>query len=127
MRINHRPYREKEDLLQIGRLIRHAHSYIPDLDLILLSAEGEVAAFCTVWLDRESGLAEFEPVGTVPRYRKRGLGAALLADASNRLRALGCRTETVFSWTESVGANRLYAGAGLEELDKLYAWQWQKV
>jgi mycothiol synthase len=116
-----------EDSVEVYRILQQAPSYVPDLDLILLSSEGEVAAFCTVWLDRESGLAEFEPVGTVPAYRKRGLGAALLADASNRLRSLGCTTATVFSWSESVGANRLYAGAGLEEKDKLYAWQWQRV
>jgi mycothiol synthase len=114
-----------EDSVEVYRILQQAPSYAPELDLILLSAEGEVAAFCTVWLDRASGLAEFEPVGTVPQYRKRGLGAALLADASNRLRTAGCRTATVFSWSESVSANRLYAGAGLEEKEKLYNWRRQ--
>ena len=114
-----------EDSVDVYRILQQAPSYVPELDLTLLSAEGEVAAFCTVWLDRESGVAEFEPVGTVPQYRKRGLGAALLADASNRLRSVGCRMATVFSWSESVGANKLYAGAGLEEKDRLYGWRWQ--
>jgi GNAT superfamily N-acetyltransferase len=114
-----------EDSVEVYRILQQAPSYVPELDLILLSTEGEIAAFCTAWLDRESAIAEFEPVGTVPQYRKRGLGSALLADANNRLRSAGCRLATVFSWSESVGANRLYAGAGLEEKDKLYGWQWQ--
>ena len=114
-----------EDSVEVYRILQQAPSYHPELDLILLSPEGEVAAFCTAWLDRENGIAELEPVGTVPAYRKRGLGTALLADASNRLRSLGCKAVTVFSWSESVAANRLYARAGLEEQDRLYAWRWQ--
>jgi GNAT superfamily N-acetyltransferase len=114
-----------EDSVEVYRILQQAPSYVPELDLILLSAEREIAAFCTIWLDRASGVAEFEPVGTVPQYRKQGLGAALLADASNRLRSAGCKKATVFSWSESVAANRLYAGAGLQERDKLYNWQWQ--
>jgi GNAT superfamily N-acetyltransferase len=114
-----------QDSVEVYRILQQAPSYVPELDLILLSAEGDVSAFCTLWFDRESNIAEFEPVGTVPQHRKRGLGAALLADANNRLRSVGCRKATVFSWSESVGANRLYAGAGLEEKDRLYSWRWQ--
>ena len=114
-----------QDSVDVYHILQQAPSYVPELDLILLSPEGEVASFCTIWLDRESGLAEFEPVGTVPKYRKRGLGTALLTEASNRLRSAGCRTATVFSWSESTAANRLYAGSGLEERDELYGWRWQ--
>jgi ribosomal protein S18 acetylase RimI-like enzyme len=113
------------DSVEVYRVLQQAPSYVPDLDLILLSPEGQTASFCTGWLDRKNNMAEFEPVGTVPAFRKRGLGTALLAEASNRLRARGCRTATVYSWSESTAANRLYAGAGLEGMDKLYAWQWQ--
>ena len=95
MPANHRPDCDSRDLLRIGWLIRHTHA------------------------------AEFQPVGTVPAFRERGLGKALLADASNRLRAAGSSMATVSSWSESAGANRLYAGAGLEGKDKVYAWQWQ--
>jgi GNAT superfamily N-acetyltransferase len=113
------------DSVEVYQILQQAPSYVPELDLILLAPTREIASFCTVWLDRDNGLAEFEPVGTVPGYRKQGLGAALLADASNRLRAAGCKTVTVYSWSAAVGANRLYAGAGLEGNDRLYAWQWQ--
>jgi len=112
-----------EDSVEVYRIVQRAPSYVPGLDLLLLSDGGEVAAFCTAWLDRESGVAELEPVGTVPAYRKRGLGRALLAEASNRLRLLGCRTLTVNSWSESLGANRLYEAAGLRARARIDNWQ----
>lgn len=114
-----------EDSVEVYRILQQAPSYVPELDLILLSPEGEIASFCTIWLDRESGLAEFEPVGTMPEYRQQGLGTALLAEASNRLRRAGCKTATVFSWSEATAANKLYAGSGLEGRDELYGWRWQ--
>jgi GNAT superfamily N-acetyltransferase len=114
-----------QDSVEVFRVLQKAPSYVPELDLLLLSPEGDIASFCTLWLDRENSIAEFEPVGTVPAFRKRRMGTALLADASNRLRLAGCSTATVFSWSESAAANGLYAGAGLEGKDKLYAWQWQ--
>ena len=114
-----------QDSVEVYRILQQAPSYVPELDLTLLSPEGEVASFCTIWLDRESGLAEFEPVGTMPEFRQQGLGSALLAEASNRLRRAGCKTATVFSWSEATAANKLYAGTGLEGKDELYGWRWQ--
>ena len=38
MRINHRPYRDREDLFQIGRLIRRAHAQAPLLQRLELCA-----------------------------------------------------------------------------------------
>lgn len=114
-----------QDSVEVYRILQQASSYVPELDLILLSPAGKIASFCTAWLDGESGIAEFEPVGTVPEFRNRGLATALLAEASNRLHSAACRVVTVFSWSEATGANRLYDSAGLQEQDKLYAWQWQ--
>jgi ribosomal protein S18 acetylase RimI-like enzyme len=114
-----------QDSVRVYRILQQAPSYLPELDLILLSPEGEIASFCTAWLDKRSGISEFEPVGTVPEYRKQGLCSALLAEASNRLRRLGCRTATVYSWSESAGANRLYEAVGLQAKDKVYGWRWQ--
>jgi mycothiol synthase len=112
-----------EDSIEVYRIVQQAPSFVPELDLIILSDEGEVAAFCTAWLDEESGDAELEPVGTVPDHRKKGLGSALIAEASNRLRRLGCEKVTVNSWSESVGANKLYESAGLEATVNIDSWE----
>jgi GNAT superfamily N-acetyltransferase len=102
--------------------LKHAPSYTPDLHLAVWSDQREIAAFCTVWIDPVNHYAEFEPVGTVPSFQKRGLGSALLAYAHNRLREKGCPLATVQSWSESIGANKVYQGAGLLPKDQQLNW-----
>ncbi|MBP7687696.1 MAG: GNAT family N-acetyltransferase [Thermoflexales bacterium] len=106
--------------------LANAPSYVPELDLMVLSDQHEIAAFCTVWVDPVNHYAEFEPVGTVPSFQKRGLGSALLAEACNRLRQLGCPLVTVQSWSTAEGANKLYQGAGLLPKDNQLNWCWRK-
>jgi len=106
--------------------LTQAPSYVPELDLMVMSDQNEVAAFCTVWIDPVNHYAEFEPVGTVPSFQKRGLGSALLAEACNRLRARGCPLVTVQSWSTSEGANKLYQAAGLLPKENQLNWCWRK-
>ena len=110
---------------EVYQTLQQAPSFVPELDLILLSPDGEIASFGSVWFDRDLSLAEFEPVGTVPEYRQLGLGSALIAEACNRLRTLGCRKVTVMSWSESPGANRLYENAGFLPIVKKNYWKWR--
>ena len=102
--------------------LKQAPSYVSDLHLIVLSDQNEIAAFCSIWIDPVNHYAEFEPVGTVPSYQKCGLGSALLAYAHNRLREKGCPLATVQSWSESIGANKLYQAAGLLPKDNQLNW-----
>jgi len=103
--------------------IQRAPSNVHELHLNIVNDQNQIAAFCSVWLDRENNIAEFEPVGTVPQFQKQGLGAALLAYACNRLREMNCPQVKVESWSESVGANKLYSACGLIEQDRLYGWK----
>ena len=112
-----------QDHPQVYKLVRQAPSFSPELDLLILSGEREVAAFCTVWVDKALGFAEFEPVGTVAAFRQLGLGKALLAEACNRLRRAGCPVVTVASYSGADPANALYSSAGLKPVDKLFTWQ----
>jgi GNAT superfamily N-acetyltransferase len=105
------------------RSIQQGPSNVPELHLNVVTENKEIAAFCSVWLDRDNNLASFEPVGTVPQFQKKGLGVALLAHASNKLREMGCPLVTVESWSESVGANKLYSAAGLVEKGRMYSWK----
>ena len=102
--------------------LKQAPSYTPELHLVVWSDQNEIAAFCTVWIDPVNHYAEFEPVGTVPTFQKRGLGSALLAYAHNRLREMGCPLATVQSWSTSEGANKLYQAAGLLPRDNQLNW-----
>jgi ribosomal protein S18 acetylase RimI-like enzyme len=109
----------------VYQILRKAPSFIPELDLIVLSAKGEIASFGSIWFDHRLSLAEFEPVGTVPEFRKQGLGSALIAEGCNRLRWLGCRKASVMSWSESDEANRLYQRSGF--LPKLKKNYWRRL
>ena len=112
-----------EDTVSVYRIVAQARCSVPELALIVVSPDDEVAAFARLWVDTFNSMAEFEPVGTVPAYQRRGLAAALLAEGHNRLRAMGCQTATVDSWSESVGANKLYQAAGLLPMDAMYEWR----
>lgn len=103
--------------------ILKAPSSVHDLHLNVVNERNEIAAFCSVWLDRENNIAEFEPVGTLPQFQKQGLAAALMAHACNRLREMNCPQADVESWSESVGANKLYSACGFAEQDRLYSWR----
>ena len=114
------------DHVGVYQILRKAPSFWPELDLILLTDNGEIASFASVWFDKVLSLAEFEPVGTLPRYRKMGLGKALVTDACNRLRRLGCKKVSVMSWHDSMAANQLYQSAGLEPKTKKNYWHWNE-
>jgi ribosomal protein S18 acetylase RimI-like enzyme len=109
----------------VYQILRQAPSFVPELDLIVLSPDGQIASFGSIWFDQHLSLAEFEPVGTVPEFRKRGLGSALIAEGCNRLRRLRCRKVSVMSWSESAGANRLYQRAGF--LPKIKKNYWRRL
>jgi len=111
------------DTVEAFSSIQQGSSNVHDLHLNVITEKNEIAAFCSVWLDRKNNIAEFEPVGTVPQFQKRGLGAALIAYACNRLREVKCPCVQVESWSESVGANKLYSACGLIEEDRIYSWK----
>lgn len=113
----------KKDNPHSFQMIMQSPSAAPELQLVVRSEIGDIAAFCSVWIDRLNGIAEFEPVGTIPKFQKMGLAAALLAEECNHLREMGINTATVESWSESPGANRFYESCGLLEIDRVYGWK----
>ncbi|HEY6961053.1 MAG TPA: GNAT family N-acetyltransferase [Gaiellaceae bacterium] len=99
-----------------------ARSYHPELGLMVMR-DGIVAAFANAWLDRDLGVAEFEPVGTRAGYQGHGLASALLLEIENRLLALGIGTAIVHSWSDAEGANRLYDKLGYRRVDRQRNWR----
>ena len=69
-------YRERSP---IGyREMTKTPDYRPDLDIYVLSPMDEVASFATMWFDQHNRIGILEPVGTIPEYRKLGLGRACI-------------------------------------------------
>jgi ribosomal protein S18 acetylase RimI-like enzyme len=72
------------------------------------------AAYCLAWLDERNRVGELEPVGTDPRFARRGLAAAVCTFALARLREHGARTAVVYARGDAAypAPKRLYESIG---------------
>ncbi len=102
------------------RNIQRIPLYNRDLDIVAVAPDGELAAFCTVWVDQVTRTAVFEPVGTHPNHQKRGLGKAVMSEGLHRAQKLGATLATVSSYSD--GAHALYHSMGFTEFDLLEPW-----
>lgn len=93
-------------------LMNNAPGYEPDLDNIAISPAGEVCAAALIWLDEESRIGEFEPVGTRPQHQRKGLGKAILLRGVAKMRERGMRTAIVGTNAKNAAAIALYESVG---------------
>jgi mycothiol synthase len=100
--------------------LRSMPGYLPELDLVVVSPQGELAAFALVWYDSINLVGEFEPVGTGPAFRQKGLGKALLLEGLRRVRQLGALECLVYPTGEGLPARNLYESAGFTILQRLF-------
>lgn len=107
---------------QTIRVLARARTYRPDLDFVVEAPDGTVAAFCTVWYDPRNRVATFEPVGTHPDHRRRGLASAMMLLAMERLAALGAVKAHVNTGA-AYYANRVYEAIGFTHADRNTGWQ----
>ena len=75
--------------LEADPFLVQAPSYVPELDLMVMSDQNEVAAFCTVWVDPVNHYAEFEPVGTVPEFSETRSGFGVASRSVQSLASAG--------------------------------------
>ena len=79
------------------RALRATAPYAEALDLVVEDRDGRFAACCICWADPTSGAGHFEPVGTRPDYRGKGLTTELIREGFRRLADRGmtiAHTET---------------------------------
>ena len=91
--------------------ILSAPGYDPALDLVAVAPDGRLAAVALAWLGPTAGgrrEGQFEPVGTAPEFRRRGLARALLLEGMRRLRAAGATHALVETEDVREAANGLY-------------------
>lgn len=69
----------------------------PFLCLAIADEKDEFVAHCTCWYDEQTDYAYVEPVCTIPRYRGKGLGWAVVSEALNRCKKLGAAKAVVLS------------------------------
>lgn len=89
-------------------------AYRPDLDLVVATPEGRLAAFCIGWRhdDQHGKRGQIEPMGVHPDFRHLGLGRAVLYEGLRRLYAQG--VQEIFVETDNYrdAAFALYTSVG---------------
>ncbi|WP_336158896.1 GNAT family N-acetyltransferase [Amycolatopsis sp. VC5-11] len=98
--------------------VRATPAYRGDLHVLVEAPDGTMAASAIMWLDEANKTVEFEPVGTHPDYRRRGLGRAMLLHGMDRARAAGAAHATVacLGAPGHPSARELYYGVGFHEV-----------
>jgi mycothiol synthase len=101
---------------------RYSPSHNYDLHLIAEASDGTFAAFAGLTVEPVNRYAIFEPVGTHPDHRRKGLARAAMFEGIRRLQALGT-VDTVYvaNWG-TADAGQLYASVGLELYTTTTAW-----
>lgn len=93
----------------------------PNVDLNLkvaaVAPDGNFAAYCGMWYDPEAGYAVIEPVATDPKYRRMGLGKAVVLEGIKRVGELGAKTALVGS------SQQFYYSIGLRPFRTSTIWR----
>lgn len=99
------------------RRFMQSSAYDPELDVIAVAPDGQVGAFCIVWPDPVNKIGLFEPVGTHPDFRRRGLGKAVMSEALRRLCERGMTEACVSTNANNTPAVKLYESVGFRTVD----------
>lgn len=96
------------------RGVMTAPGYDPGREFVVEAPDGTLAAFTVTWHDEENRVGLFEPVGTHPAHRRRGLGRAMLLFAMRRMAAAGMTHALVVNEGDNDGSRALYRSCGFE-------------
>jgi mycothiol synthase len=97
--------------------------YCHNLDIVAANAEGEIGAFCIVWMDPVNKVGLFEPVGTHPNFQRKGLGRAVMLEGLRRMQAGGMQQAIVSTSEDNSAAIKLYESVGFRIVNRLGTYQ----
>jgi GNAT superfamily N-acetyltransferase len=109
--------------MEQAEIYKSASFYNPKLDLAVIAPNGQIAAFTTIRIDPISKISEFEPVGTHPNYRRKGLAKAIIYFG---LQLLEKNNLALISIPGSVAREeviRLYDSVGFTDKVNVHLWQ----
>lgn len=102
-------------------ILSNAEMLRPNVDLNLkvaaVAPDGNFAAYCGMWYDPQAGYAVIEPVATDPKYRKMGLGRAVVLEGIRHVGELGAKTALVGSMQQ------FYYSIGLRPYKTATIWR----
>lgn len=106
-----------------ARTLRHP-AYVPDLDLVAVAPDGNLAAFCVCWLGKNKEISgQIEPLGVHPRWRGLGLGRAILSEGLRRLHPLGATQVFIETDNYRNAAFHLYESAGFRVVEQVLVYR----
>lgn len=100
--------------------------YISDLDLVAVAPNGQLAAFCICWLAKDAKgdvSGQIEPLGVHEKFRKLGLGRAIISEGLKRLKAKGAKHIYVYTDRDRNAALRLYESIGFRVLHDILLYR----
>jgi ribosomal protein S18 acetylase RimI-like enzyme len=95
--------------------------YRPDLDVVVVSPNGRLAAFCIGWLHGKNG--QIEPLGCHAEYRRYALGRIALAEVLRRLQAAGAAQIFVETDNYRNTAMKLYEHMGFQVIRNVWVYR----
>jgi mycothiol synthase len=90
--------------------------------LAVTAPNGGFAAWCGVWSSPEIGAGQFEPVGTHPEHRRRGLATAVMTRGIGWMRERGLDSACVGTGVRNA-SNYLYASLGFRVAELFHQWE----
>lgn len=102
------------------RTVMTTWPYRADLDCIAVAPDGTLASSTLAWYDDENRVGEFEPVGTPPAHRRRGIGRAVNAFTLHQLRDAGAELAVVYCRGDAAYPipKLLYESVGFRQHDR---------
>jgi ribosomal protein S18 acetylase RimI-like enzyme len=97
--------------------------YVPEHELFVIAPNGEVAAYCIIWIDELNKIGHFEPVGAHPDFQRKGLGKSLLFEGFRRLKSEGMMEVDLCTNYDNPPAIGLYESVGFHRADRLLTHQ----
>ena len=94
----------------------HAPHADPSLMTVVVAPDGDYACALGMWMDYPNKYAYLEPLATIPKYRRMGLGTIALTEAMKKTVPLGA--EYCFG-----GGNQFYFDIGFEEVCDWETWR----
>ncbi|GAB4518597.1 MAG: hypothetical protein OHK0046_26410 [Anaerolineae bacterium] len=96
------------------RTLMGTPGYDMSRELVVVTPDGDFAAFTVMWYDHLNKTGLFEPVGADARYRRMGLTRQLMYEGMRRMQAAGLETALVQYEGDNEASTALYTSAGFK-------------
>ena len=97
--------------------------YKPDLDIVVLSPDKRLVAFCVCWFDENSMTGHVEPLGCHKDFRQYGLGRVALSEGLRRLQTIGAQNIFIETDNYRSTAFRLYQSFDFDVIQEVLVYR----